>query len=223
MFSGADGKVSSDAEAPFFVALENFLTVEYRCGEDAQLFALEHAPAFASSAGVDVEQASVGASRGTCVWATGVGALALRSLCARCALGVRSVCVCGGWSTRRPSRLPGWTSTWSSAVCISAECPLCGMPSCDDDAQGCVCVFAVCLRRPLLPGSSASWVRGRAVSLPLDLTCAPCRFASPHPLLTSLEIGGALLKRWAGGSGCGSGCGNGGRWQWWKGGTGGVT
>ena len=64
MFSGADGKVSSDAEAPFFVALENFLTVEYRCGEDAQLFALEHAPAFASSGGVDVEQASSGASRG---------------------------------------------------------------------------------------------------------------------------------------------------------------
>ena len=201
MFSGADGKVSSDAEAPFFVALENFLTVEYRCGEDAQLFALEHAPAFASSGGVDVEQASVGASRGTCVWATG-GALSLCahsvlavcSLCARCALGVRSVCVCGGWSTRRPSRLPGWTSTWSSAVCISAECPLCGMPSCDDDAQGCVCVFAVCLRRPLLPGSSASWVVPRAVSLPLDV-------CSPHPLLTSLEIGGALFKAVGG-------------WQW---------
>ena len=130
MFSGADGKVSSDAEAPFFVALENFLTVEYRCGEDAQLFALEHAPAFASSGGVDIEQASVGASRGTCVWATG-GALSLcahsvlvvRSLCARCALGV---CV---W---RLEHAPAFAA---SRVDIDVEqrgLHLCGMPSLRD-------------------------------------------------------------------------------------------
>ena len=114
MFSGADGKVSSDAEAPFFVALENFLTVEYRCGEDAQLFALEHAPAFASSGGVDVEQASVGASRGTCVWATG-GAL---SLCARCV-----------W---RLEHAPAFAA---SRVDIDVEqrgLHLCGMPSLRD-------------------------------------------------------------------------------------------
>ena len=149
MFSGADGKVSSDAEAPFFVALENFLTVEYRCGEDAQLFALEHAPAFASSAGVDVEQASVGASRGTCVWATGVGALALRSLCARCALGVRSVCarcVCVEVGARAGLRgFPGGhrrgaARSASLRNALSAGCPHAMMMP-----RGCCCI-ALCLR-----------------------------------------------------------------------------
>ena len=168
MFSGADGKVSSDAEAPFFVALENFLTVEYRCGEDAQLFALEHAPAFASSGGVDVEQASSGASRVEELWAT--------------------VCVCVSCVCRCVWRLEHAPAFAASRVDVEqGGLHLCGMPSCVMMARA---RLLCCVVPPPTSTAGFQCLVGLSVSLPLcsqpDLavcTPHPCSVACVFPCL----------------------------------------